>query len=53
MVTRFQVITILNDNQDKTQEVKKTAVNNFLASINTPEDERLKILDDLGSYVEF
>ena len=53
MVTRFQVITILNDNQDKDKEIKKTAVNNFLTSINTPEEEKQKILDDLGSYSEY
>jgi|WetSurMetagenome_2_1015567.scaffolds.fasta_scaffold32887_5 hypothetical protein len=53
MVTRFQIITILNDNQGNTQEVKKNAINNFLVSINTPEEEKQKILDDLGSYAEF
>ncbi len=53
MTTRFQIITILNDNQGATQEVKKNAVNNFLVSIDTPEDEKQKILDDLGSYSEY
>jgi hypothetical protein len=53
MVTRFQIITILNDNKDATQEIKKNAVNNFLVSIDAPEEERLKIMDDIGSYSEY
>lgn len=53
MITREDIILVLKDNADKTQEEKRSAVQTYVNANTLTQADRDKIMADLESYEDY